>query len=587
MMRNEKMSRAGSIQYRNDIDGLRAIAVLAVIFFHLGYLPGGYLGVDIFFAISGFLITSIVYREALGNRFSIVKFYLRRIRRIIPLVLFTTFAAMAVGVLVMLPDDLENLSQSVIATNLFANNILLLITTGNYWDVVNEYKPLMHTWSLGVEEQFYLAYPLIFLLLNGKRSRGILPVLVALTIVSLSLFLFAGTEAFRFYSIQYRFFELSLGGIGAIVFRERSFSSNYKVILLPILLLLLVVDLPIPAGLRLILVVIITVGLLVSDSPPHRINRWLLENKPMVGIGRISYSLYMWHQIVLAYTRYSITHDFTVLLSLGLIVIIMAVSVVSFYLVEQPFRDKEKIGVRPLLLTVGISFVVVVSMSGYLYIRKGIIRDVPELGLYQSETYHGNIHNQYNKRVYEWNRDFISKDKIRVLVIGNSFARDWANVLTESAVGPEIEISYLDDLRNIPDPAKRIREAEVIFFSDTDMDTFRKLSAAWSVDPEKCWNVGTKSFGTNNGIFYIRRGSPGYCEQRTKPDRGFEARNELLKKSWGDRYIDILGALTDPDGTVPVFTPDCRFLSQDCRHLTRAGAVYLAERIDLSRIFSR
>ena len=155
-----------SKKYRDDIDGLRAIAVIAVILFHIGYLKNGFLGVDIFFVISGYLITNILYTESVEHRFSIVNFYLRRIRRIIPLVLVFCSMSLFLGILVMLPDDLENLAQSIITTILFSNNILLCMTTGNYWEVINEFKPLMHTWSLGIEEQFYALYPFLFLLLK-------------------------------------------------------------------------------------------------------------------------------------------------------------------------------------------------------------------------------------------------------------------------------------------------------------------------------------------------------------------------------------------------------------------------------------
>ena len=129
------------IKYRNDIDGLRAYAVIAVIIFHLGFLPNGYLGVDVFFVISGFLITSIIYKELTNNSFSIWKFYERRIRRIIPLLLFITTTAFGFGLILMLPDDLENLAQSVVASNFSANNILMLITSADYWATKNEYKP--------------------------------------------------------------------------------------------------------------------------------------------------------------------------------------------------------------------------------------------------------------------------------------------------------------------------------------------------------------------------------------------------------------------------------------------------------------
>ena len=154
----ETMKTIEASKYRSDIDGMRAIAVIAVIIYHLGYLPNGYLGVDMFFVISGYLITGIIYRALLKGSFSIVDFYERRIRRIIPLATFISLVALIVGIFVMLPDDLENLAQSVVATSFFSNNILQAITTRNYWDVVNEYKPLMHTWSLAIEEQYYFLY---------------------------------------------------------------------------------------------------------------------------------------------------------------------------------------------------------------------------------------------------------------------------------------------------------------------------------------------------------------------------------------------------------------------------------------------
>jgi len=150
-------------KYRKDIDGLRAYAVIVVIIFHLGFLPNGYLGVDIFFVISGYLITSIIYKQLLDDSFSVYRFYQRRIKRIIPLLLFISTFAFILGLIFMLPDDLENLAQSVVSSNLSANNILMLITSSDYWAVKNEYKPLMHTWSLGIEEQYYLIYPFILL----------------------------------------------------------------------------------------------------------------------------------------------------------------------------------------------------------------------------------------------------------------------------------------------------------------------------------------------------------------------------------------------------------------------------------------
>ena len=167
--------------YRSDIDGLRAVAVISVILFHLGVLPNGYLGVDVFFVISGYLITGIIYQQKVNREFSVLKFYQKRIRRIVPLVLFITAITLSVGLLFMLPDDLENLCQNIIATNLSANNILSFITSSDYWAIKNEFRPLMHTWSLGVEEQFYLIFPILFVLIPSKRNKILLFGLIILS----------------------------------------------------------------------------------------------------------------------------------------------------------------------------------------------------------------------------------------------------------------------------------------------------------------------------------------------------------------------------------------------------------------------
>ena len=574
-----------TINYRKDIDGLRAIAVLSVILFHLGYLPDGYLGVDIFFTISGYLITKIVYNEAREDRFSISKFYLRRIRRIIPLVLSTTFVALLIGIFVMLPDDLENLSQSVFATNIFANNILLLITTGNYWDVVNEYKPLMHTWSLGVEEQFYLAYPLIFLFLNGKRSRWIMPVLLILTTTSLFLFTSSSNEPSRFYSIQFRFFELSFGGLGAIIFNDKLINSRYKLIFVPIVLVVLLLDINLSGSIKLLLIVTASAGLLISENNKNKSGTYFLENKIMVGIGKISFSLFMWHQIVLAYTRYFITHDISFLNSVFIFIIVILLSILSYFIIEQPFRDKTKIKTKTLLCILSIAFITTCSLSLYIYKIKGIVRDVPELELYKSGSYNGNIHIRYNEKIYDLNKKFTANEKIKILVIGNSFSRDWANILLESKFAKLIEVSYVYDINECEDINERLSNAKFIFFSETKIKEFKLLAKKFSIDTLKCWNVGTKNFGSNNGIFYIRRGSNSYCNQRTDIDAGFLERNNDLKNQWGRKYIDLIGMIADNNGNIPVFTPDCKFISQDCRHLTHAGAVYFAQLLDNNQIF--
>jgi peptidoglycan/LPS O-acetylase OafA/YrhL len=571
--------------YRKDIDGLRAIAVLAVIMFHLGYLPSGYLGVDVFFVISGYLITRIVFTEVAENRFSITHFYMRRIRRILPLALFTASTALVIGAFVMLPDDFENLSESVVATNSFANNILLLITTGNYWDVVNEYKPLMHTWSLGVEEQFYLFYPVMFWWLAGRRRRWILPLLSLLAATSFFLYVTSSNEAAQFYSIPYRFFELSVGGLGAIAYRNRTIHGLVKAMSLAAVLALLAVPLDLPRRVILPGVVVATLGVLLPGAVGQGVRSCVLENRAMVGIGVISYSLYMWHQIVLAFTRYCISPSFGPVEAAGLIGLIFLLSVVSYFVIERPFRDKRRIGTRSLLLGTASLFVVSTVAGLYGYSRAGVLHDVPELGIVTSSV-RRNMHGQYNARIYQHDRGFSDSGRIKVLVVGDSFARDWANVLLESEHHEQIELSYVPDIhecRKVPD---RFRRAQYVFFSRAAKAQVDAILQEHGIGSEKVWNVGTKNFGVSNGIFYNRRGCADYCCQRTEMENGTLEENAELRRQWGGRYVDLIGLVIDDKGTVPVFTPECKLISQDCRHLTAAGARYFARLLEQSNQFN-
>jgi peptidoglycan/LPS O-acetylase OafA/YrhL len=585
------MQKKKNLTYRKDIDGLRAIAVIAVILFHFGFMPNGYLGVDIFFTISGFLITKIVYQESIEDRFSLINFYLRRIRRIIPLVLFTTFAALIIGVFVMLPDDFENLCQSIVSTNIFANNILLLITTGNYWDIANEYKPLMHTWSLGVEEQFYVIYPLIFIFCRGKRSRHILPLLSILTVVSILLFFLTLNEGSKFYSIQFRFFELSLGGLAAIIFKQRHISSFTTAVLAIITLSILVIDFNISDNIKLLLIVCSSVGLLLPTNNEDKVRSLFFENKLLVAIGKISFSLYMWHQIVLAYARYFVFEKITVSLAAILFAIILILSIFSYLIIEQPFRNKNMVTTKKLLLITGISFVIICSSCFYLYSIGGIIRDVPELDLYKASHEFNqfdrkrNVHIEYNARIYDLDKKFVDNKKIKVLVIGNSFSRDFANVLLESKLRDSIEISYVFNINTCEDMNERLDIAQFVFFTDLDTSEINKYRLNFKINLNKVYIVGPKNFGYNNGIFYNKRGNDNYCKQRVLINDRYIDRNNSLSIQWGKNYINLLSLFMDKQGKIPVFTPDCKFISQDCTHLTKAGAMYLASILDLDRIF--
>lgn len=559
-------------KYRNDIQGLRAIAVLVVIIFHFGYLPNGYLGVDVFFVISGFLITSIIYKQIIDDRFTIRDFYIRRIRRILPLALFIVLISLIVGIVTMLPDDLENLAESVVATNFFSNNILQAITTKDYWDVVNEYKPLMHTWSLGVEEQYYLVYPLLLVLVTKRKPAWTLSVVSIFAVVSLILYLMPHYEYYeKFYLIFFRFWELAAGGMTALALRGKLIENRYSALFILSLILLLCIDIPfIPKEYATIMAVLITVVILSSSNERNTTSSFLLENPLFVGIGIISFSLYMWHQVLLAYARYFWVQELGTIHLFIILLLTIILSILSYYFIEQPFRNKNKINTKTLLQLVGFIFILTTSVSLYLYFKAGVLKDIPELGIRKSEVVR-NLHAEYNAKIYTYDKNFNSADKIKVLVIGNSFARDWVNVLLESKFASDLEISYIYDPGKNKNFKDRVKQANIIFYATPDLDHVRNFR----IPENKLWVIGTKNFGTSNGIFYNRKGD-NYYAQRTLMENGYLEKNQLSQKEWGDRYINLIRKIIDANQTVPVFTPSRQFISQDCRHFTKAGAQYFA-----------
>lgn len=593
--------------YRTDIDGLRAIAIISTIFFHLGYLPNGYLGVDIFFVISGYLITGIISKDVEENKFSVLNFYERRIRRIIPLVLFCTLVSLIIGILFMLPDDLENLSQSIVATYFSSNNILLYITSQDYWAAQNNYKPLMHTWSLGVEEQFYLIYPFIFFFFKGSKRNLIFPVLILLTIFSLMLFFYTNNNASKFYFLQFRFFELSIGGICAIYFKNKFISTAYPrshyllFSSLIFIILILYFNLIESNDFKILTISIITSAILVLGGVHFQSNgtyKFLLSNKIIVGVGKISFSLYMWHQIVFAFSRYFIFEEITTEVAILLLLITLILSVISYYLIETPFRNRLTIKTKRLLITIGIPFFIILGTALYINSYKGILKYVPELELSKpskpeiinSFSSLNDKNKQYNEAIEDINSPFSKSKKIKILVVGDSFARDFSNIILESSFKEIIELSYLQYTTLNIDNIDKFHKADFIFYStlkppstkENVLKSLKNFEFEWN----KLWIVGIKDFGKSNGIFYNRKNT-NCQEYRTNMKKGILEINNQLRGEWNEKYIDIISLIIDSNDKVLVFTPECKFISHDTYHLTKYGAKFFADLLNskLTKIF--
>lgn len=491
--------------------------------------------------------------------------------------LFIVLVALLIGSFVMLPDDFENLAQSVVATNLFANNVLQAVTTKNYWDVVNEFKPLMHTWSLGIEEQYYVVYPLLFLLIGKHHKKWLLMVLTMLGTTSLLLYFLPFKDFEKFYYLPFRFFELAVGGIAALYLKNRVIISRYSAIfVVGLILILLAGDILPPNQFLLPIAIILTLAVIVTQNENSSISSFLLQNKVSVAIGLMSFSLYMWHQVILAFSRYFLIQklqlEHVALISIAIVIL----SVFSYHAIERPFRNKNKTSTRMVLSVLGFLFVVTTSSSLYAYWKGGIIRDVPELGITKTDAVR-NIHAKYNARVHDYNKPFSHKpNTIKVLVVGDSFGRDWVNVLLESKYRASIEISYVFRPFENQDFQSRADTADVIFYSTAQRENVENAEniEKLGIDTSKLFVVGTKNFGINSGYFYNYSGDD-YFQQRTLMEDGYLEKNEELRQKWGSRYIDLIAKIIDENNTVPVFTNE-KFISQDCRHLTKAGAIFFS-----------
>ena len=346
------MSSLFHIKYRPDIDGLRAVAVLAVILFHgfAQYIHGGFVGVDIFFVISGYLISTIIYSELRSDSFSFIDFYSRRIKRIFPALLAVLFTAFLFGWFFLTPREYETLNQEIAGGAAFFSNFIFWRQSG-YFDIAADKKPLLHLWSLAVEEQFYIFWPLILWLFSRLKVR-LLYVTIFILIISfdLNIFYISADPIGAFYAPFTRFWELLIGGLLAYLVLYRSkhiqFSKNSRDLLsiaglACILLGVFAFDklLPFPGWFALLPV--IGAASLIFSGPDATINRSLLSSRVMVWIGLISYPLYLWHWPVFALGRIYSGNGLTEIQTVIAILVVFFLAWVTYKFIELPIRKSS------------------------------------------------------------------------------------------------------------------------------------------------------------------------------------------------------------------------------------------------------
>ncbi|SDF17315.1 acyltransferase family protein [Limimaricola pyoseonensis] len=333
------------MRYRPEIDGLRAVAVLPVILFHAGTpgFGGGFVGVDVFFVVSGYLITSILVADLQGGRFSILTFYERRARRILPALMLTLALSLPVAVAWMTPAQLADFAKALVATGVFASNVLFWMESG-YFARAAELNPLLHTWSLAVEEQFYLLFPPLLWLLWRLPRRWLRPALWALAAASFALcqWLMRADASAAFYLAPARGWELLAGALCALAARPGPRAAA-PLAALGLGLILAGIALigprtPFPSTWAL-LPVLGTVLVILGAGPGNAAGR-LLATRPLVAIGLISYSAYLLHQPILAFARLRSGTTLSEPAMLGLALASLPLAWLSWRFVEAPFRGR-------------------------------------------------------------------------------------------------------------------------------------------------------------------------------------------------------------------------------------------------------
>lgn len=568
--------------YRFDLDILKGLAIIAVVLYHAGWCKSGYLGVDVFLVLNGYLVVPKVMKEIEEGRFRYLAFLEKKTFRLLPLVLLVSGLSLVIGYWGMLPHDFRFLSEEAVAASVFMNNILQAITTQNYWAAIYQ-KVLMHTWFLGVLFQFYLVFPLLMLLMK-RQMKVTLMVLIVLSIVLYLLPI--DNIGNKYYMLPYRFFEIAIGGLVAV--RPMKASAPIKYISLCGLFLMIffgaftIGERAMPYNLvggsntiresflpREVMVLLTVLFAVLSCFHDRSENRWTIltrQSKLIAPLGRMSLSVFLWHQPLFAFYRYFFADELSPVKLCCLIGMALLLSSFTYFFLEK------RIAVNKMSrLCLIFSFIIVNAFALWIYQKGGIVRDIPELDIKEGLT-DPMLFEQYTDRIYQYNHEFSQDNpKKKILVIGNSFARDFANILLESPMRDSMQLSY--HYAFIDCPITRIRQSDRIYYfgwrHDVPDFVWQNLKQGVEV-----WGIGTKNHGTSNGIFYKYRHRNDYYSQRTTPREDFYIVNSLLQEEWQGNYVDLLGFAIDSKGSVPVFTPNHKYITYDGRHLTPSGACF-------------
>lgn len=613
------------MKYRREIDGIRALAVIPVILFHAGFslFSGGYVGVDVFFVISGYLITGIVMTDVARGTFSIVDFYERRIRRILPALFLVVTVCTPVAFWILLPADFKEFGQSLIAVATFSSNMFFWSQSG-YFHGLAELKPMLHTWSLSVEEQFYVFFPLLLLLMSRWGRKWVIVILLTIAVTSLLLAEWGALNKpiAAFFLLPTRAWELLLGSLAAFYVADESrqqltltqnnvlASAGFIAVAYAIFGFDAKTIFP---GLHALIPTIGTVLMIISARPETWVGTFLSQ-PVMVSIGLISYSAYLWHQPIFSFARHLGLNNSATLALAALAVLSLVLGYLSWRYVETPFRRNRAISRPGIFLFAGSGSLAVLlaGLSGHM--SNGFIDRLNPEDRYLASISYGQ-QGAYVRTRFDavHHAPFHGKSNtIKLMIIGDSYAKDLVNAVYESPLANNVEVSthqisvgcgnlFLprDIEAQATNPYPVLCRQDNWYNSSTVQELIRQSDQVWVASAWQAWDAallpesltnlkqkfgdkfvvfGTKNFGVIDIKKLLAIPAPQRYQTQNQVSETSRLLNRQLAQAVGTSHFvnvsDLLcGASGGGGGEVcRVFTPDGRLLSYDGGHLTAEGA---------------
>ena len=483
------------MQYREDIYGLRGFILILIILYSLNFhqypnsfYTGFFLSVDIFFVISGYLITNIILDQHNQKIFSFIEFYKKRIRRMLPSLIVVLIISTILGFFILVPSDMIDHAKSVVSSIFFSSNFYFHFTGQQlYQSEATHLKPLLHTWTLSIEEQFYLFYPaLIFLILKFFKKR-LFEIILLLTLTSLAINYFVITSpSITFYITPFRAWQIGCGCLAAIFNRQENFNIFlgynktkkilYEIIFIIFLASLLFYDVKHHYSFQ-IACVFSAAFLIAINNKNRTISKIFFSQSLFVKLGFISYSVYLFQQMILAYLKnWNITFLDDLVNKLLIITIIFLVSILNYRLIEKPFRYKFNLKLKYFIL----GFFVILFVNLMIIYNKGFVKNLTIDGVITDNKY---LHASWLKKhkPYDFYK-FSENSKKKILVVGNSYGWDMFNTLKLNkryVNNYQFSFKNYDFLESVYGSLKNKEQELVNLIKEADIVLF---STAWRLD---------------------------------------------------------------------------------------------------------